>query len=78
MRGPDCAWCADNITAEDMGTHRMKCGRLDDLKQQDKEQRLMIRDRYRQELQNQKLDLDRRLKEDKLYDAQIANDMLDY
>merc|ERR1712037_82811 len=34
LRGPDCAWCADNITAADMGTHRMKCGRLDDLKQQ--------------------------------------------
>jgi len=34
LRGPDCAWCADNITASDMGTHRMKCGRLDDLKLQ--------------------------------------------
>lgn len=48
------------------------------LRVQEAQQKSVIKDRYRQDLENQKLDLDRKKKEDKLWDARIENDVLDY
>lgn len=48
------------------------------LKAQDYQQKMLIRDRYRQDLENQRLDFERKKKEDKLFDARVANDVLEY